>query len=81
VAHSQADNILADFAHQLRQPLSILDALAYYLDLIATPEDAQVHEHLRRMRSEIAHADQVLSDGLGTLRASMLADVPPATVP
>jgi hypothetical protein len=75
---SNPGDILADFAHQLRQPLSTLDALAFYLDLIAKPEDAQIHEQLRCMRSEIAHADQVLREGLGTLRASMLADVPPA---
>ena len=80
-AESNPDDILADFAHQLRQPLSTLDALAFYLDLIAQPEDAQVHEQLRRVRSEVAHADQVLREGLGTLRACMLADVPPAAAP
>jgi hypothetical protein len=65
-----------------------LEALAFYLDLIAKPEDARVHEELRRMHAEIAHTDQVLKDGLCTLRAyfqargcSVLADVAPAAVP
>jgi signal transduction histidine kinase len=85
VSQSHSKDILADFAHQLRQPLSTLDALAFYLDLIAKPEDAQVHEQLRRMHAEIAHTDQVLRDGVCTLRAyfsrqscSVLADFPPA---
>jgi len=51
VAQSLSVDILADFAHQLRQPLSALKALAFYLDLIATPEDARIHEQLRRMHS------------------------------
>jgi signal transduction histidine kinase len=85
VAQSHGEDILADFAHQLRQPLTTLDALAFYLGLIAKPEDTQVHEQLSRMHAEIAHTDQVLRDGLCTLRAhflnqgcSVLADVPPA---
>jgi hypothetical protein len=43
------------------------------LDLIAKPEDAQVHEQLRRMHAEIAHTDQVLRDGLCTIRAYFLS--------
>jgi signal transduction histidine kinase len=87
VAQSHSKDILADFAHRLRQPLSTLDALAFYLDLIARPEDAQVHEQLRRMHVEIAHTDQVLRDGLCTLRSyflnqdSVLADAPAAAAP
>lgn len=84
MAQSYSVDVLADFAHQLRQPLSVLDALVSYLDLITTPEDTQVHEHLGRIHSEIAHTDQILRDGLRKVRAclstqspSILADVPP----
>jgi signal transduction histidine kinase len=70
VAQSRSEDMLADFAHQLRQPLSSLDALAFYLDLIAKPEDARVHEQLQRVHAEIARADQVLREGLCTLRAN-----------
>jgi signal transduction histidine kinase len=69
VTQSHSVDILADFAHQLRQPLSVLDALVFYLDLITTPEDTKVQEHLRRMHCEIAHTDQILRDGLRTVRA------------
>jgi hypothetical protein len=88
VDQSHSKDLLTDFAHQLRQPLSTLETLAFYLDLITRPEDAKAHEQLQRMRSEIAHTDQVLRDGVCTLRAyflsqgySVLAEVPPATAP
>ena len=61
-------DVLADFAHEMRQPLSALEALTCYLDLI-TPEDTRVREQLRRMHAEIVHADQILSDGLRAVRA------------
>ncbi|PYT22007.1 MAG: hypothetical protein DMG57_36730 [Acidobacteria bacterium] len=60
---------LADFAHQIRQPLSALDALTSYLDLIIPEEDTRVREQLLRMHVEIDHADQILRDGMRTLGA------------
>ena len=87
MAQSHAKDILADFAHQLRQPLTTLETLAFYLDLIASPENARVHEPLREIHSEIARTDQILRDGLCTLRAylnqggSRLGGVAPASAP
>ena len=76
MAKSHSEDMLADFAHQLRQPLSALEALACYLDLIIGPEDARVHEQLRRMHGEIARTDQILRDGLCTMRSSLLNGCP-----
>jgi signal transduction histidine kinase len=76
MAPSDSRDVLADFAHQLRQPLSAMEALACHLDLIAAPEDARVHEQVRRMHAEIARTDQVLRDGLCTLRAFLLKRSP-----
>jgi hypothetical protein len=68
VAQVHSVDVLADFAHEMRQPLSALEALTSYLELIA-PEDTRFREQLRRMHAEIAHADQVLCDGLRGVRA------------
>ena len=38
MAQRTSENVLADFAHQLRQPLSALEALTSYLDLITKSE-------------------------------------------
>ncbi len=59
---------LADFAHQIRQPLSALDALTSF-DLIIPEQDTRVREQLLRMHVEIDHADQILRDGMRTLGA------------
>jgi hypothetical protein len=82
-------DVLADFAHELRQPLSALEALTSHLDLIA-PDDTRIREQLRTMHREIAHADQILCEGVRTVRAYMtspgnanlaeLAPAPPAPV-
>jgi signal transduction histidine kinase len=68
VAQLHSDDILADFAHRLRQPLSALEALTAYLDLITAGGDPRIQEQLRRMHGEISLADQILRDGLRALR-------------
>ncbi len=67
MAQVHSVDVLADFAHEMREPLSALEALTSYLELIA-PQDARIREQLRRMHTEIAHADQILSNGLRSLR-------------
>ena len=69
MAERTSENVLADFAHQLRQPLSALEALTCYLDLITKSEDTRVHEQLRRIHFEIGYADQILREGIRTLLA------------
>jgi signal transduction histidine kinase len=69
VAQRTSETVLADFAHQLRQPLSALEAMASYLDLITKSEDTRVHEQLRRMHLEIGCADQILREGIRTILA------------
>jgi signal transduction histidine kinase len=68
VDEGHREDVLADFVHQLRQPLSAMEALISYLDLVS-PEDARIREQLRRMHAEIAYADQILRDAVCTLRA------------
>jgi len=85
VAERTSENVLADFAHQLRQPLSALEALTSYLDLITKSEDTRVREQLRRMHFEIGCADQILREGIRTLLAyfqsSSMAEVPADAAP
>jgi len=73
VALARSEDILADFAHQLRQPLSALEALTSYLDLVAAPGDLRVREQLLRMHSEIDHVDEILQEGLRALRGYLAA--------
>jgi signal transduction histidine kinase len=72
VAQADCEDALADFAHRLRQPLSALEAVASYLDLIV-PEDARVREQLRRIHLQIEQADEILRDGMRDLRVYLPA--------
>ncbi|PYT03252.1 MAG: hypothetical protein DMF60_19000 [Acidobacteria bacterium] len=51
----------------MRQPLSVLETLTFYLSLITSPEDGRVHEQLQRIHSEIADAEQILREGIRSL--------------
>jgi len=75
VSESHARNLIADFAHQLRQPLSTLEALISYLELIIPVGDERAQEQLHRMHFEVGAADQILEEGVRSLRA-LLAHQP-----
>jgi len=49
---------LEDFIHELRQPLGVIDSLAYYLELTATDEKSSLH--LERIRAMVAQANRIL---------------------
>jgi len=47
-----------DIVHELRQPLGVIDSLAYYLELIAT--DDKSSGHLQRIRAMVAKTNSIL---------------------
>jgi signal transduction histidine kinase len=49
---------LEDFIHELRQPLGVIDSLAYYLELTATDDKSSAH--LERIRAMVAQANRIL---------------------
>ena len=76
---SHARDLIADFAHQLRQPLSTLEALISYLELIIPVGDERAQEQLRRMHFEVGTVDQILAEGVRSLR-TLLAHQPGSRV-
>lgn len=60
---SVTEALVHDLAHELRQPLSEIEAIAYYLEMASTPGAVQSKERemLRRIRSLVEAASQVLS--------------------
>jgi signal transduction histidine kinase len=64
---------LRDLAHDLRQPLSTIEAIAYYLTLVLPADDEKTHEQLDRLQQLVEQSNWILSNGL------QLADpLPPA---
>ena len=49
---------LCDLVHDLRQPLGVIESLAYYLEL--TSGDDSACAHLRRIQAMVAQANTIL---------------------
>jgi hypothetical protein len=47
-----------DLLHELRQPLGVIDSLAYYLEL--TCADEKNFTHLRHIRAMVSQANRIL---------------------
>ena len=59
------DEVLGTLAHELRQPLSNIEAIAYYLSMILPPDDAKIQPQLARIRELVEQSNLILSDALG----------------
>src|SRR5580693_6056224 len=55
---------LRDIAHDLRQPLSTIEAIAYYLTLVLPRDDQKTHEQLDRLQHLVEQSNWILSNGL-----------------
>lgn len=55
---------LRDIAHDLRQPLSTIEAIAYYLTLVLPRDDEKTHEQLDRLQHLVEQSNWILSNGL-----------------
>src|SRR5579871_1207756 len=55
-------DVMRVLAHELRQPLSTIESIAYYLTLIL-PEDEKVREQLDRIQSLVEQSNWMLTSG------------------
>lgn len=63
------DRILVEeLAHELRQPLSAIESLAYYLEI--TTESEQTRGHLEQIRLLVDRANQILRHAASGLSPS-----------
>lgn len=68
--------LLRVIAHELRQPLSTIGSIAYYLTLILPHEDAKVHEQLLRLQQLVEQSSWILTNGQQLTDASEIAPEP-----
>ena len=54
---------LEDLVHELRQPLGVIESLAYFLEI--TAEDEQVCGHLQRIQAMVLQANDILERHCG----------------
>lgn len=56
--------LLRSIAHELRQPLSTIESIAFYLGMILPREDGRVREQLARLQELIEQSNWILTSGL-----------------
>jgi signal transduction histidine kinase len=48
-------------AHELRQPLSTIESIAYYLTLVLPEDDGKVHEQLQRIQDLVEQSNWIVT--------------------
>jgi len=51
----------ATVVHDLRQPLSSIETIAFYLSMVLPPGDAKIQEQLAHIRELVQESNEILS--------------------
>ncbi|HLK20967.1 MAG TPA: hypothetical protein VKT81_18580 [Bryobacteraceae bacterium] len=54
------DEVVRDFIHDMRQPLSSIEAIAYYLEMTLPAEQLQARQYMRRLQQLVDEANAIL---------------------
>jgi signal transduction histidine kinase len=54
------EEAVRDFIHDLRQPLSSIEAIAYYLEMTLPAEQQQARHYMRRLQQLVYEANSIL---------------------
>ncbi len=65
-----ATALVRQMAHDLRQPLSTIEAIAYYLDMILPHADGKARYQLRKLQQMVNEANAVLNDAVHFCQAA-----------
>ncbi len=68
------EEVVRNLVHDLRQPLSSIEAIAYFLEMTLPPDQHEAREHMRRLQHLVDHAETILNRAGASIRK------PPARV-
>lgn len=57
-----------ELVHELRQPLSSIEAIAYYVEMTLPPELLQARQYMHRLQELVAQAESVLGSAATAIR-------------
>ena len=63
-----AEETVRDLVHELRQPLSSIEAIAYYLEMTLPAEQFQARQYMRRIQMLVDEASLALHSAVAPLR-------------
>jgi nitrogen fixation/metabolism regulation signal transduction histidine kinase len=62
--------VVQHLAHELRQPLSTMESIAYYLEMVVPQQDRRSHKQLAKLQHLVAQMSWILSDSIHYLQAA-----------
>lgn len=65
-----AAQVVRHLAHELRQPLSTLESLAYYLDIVLPVTDIKARQQVEKIQQLVQQANWIVDDAVHFLQAS-----------
>jgi len=60
----QAEHPICRLAHDLRQPLSTIEAIAYYLEITLPADQLEALRYLSRLRRTVEETNSILSNAI-----------------
>ena len=72
-------DILGTVAHELRQPLSNIEAIAYYLTLVLPKGDRKIQAQVERIRELVQQTNEIISKSVR--QADDARNSPPTEAP
>jgi light-regulated signal transduction histidine kinase (bacteriophytochrome) len=63
-----AASVLRHAAHELRQPLSTMESIAYYLELILPDADERGRQHLEKLRQLVEQSNWIVTNAIDVVR-------------
>ena len=64
-----SEDALINLAHDLRQPLSTIEAIAYYLELTLPADQVQARNYVSRLQQVVMEASAILSSAVRDSRS------------
>ena len=62
--------VVRHLAHELRQPLSTIESIAYYLEIVLPRDSGKVRHQLEKLQQVVQQTSWILSDAVHFLQAS-----------
>ncbi len=67
---SHPEEVVRELIHELRQPLSSIEAIAYYLEMTLPSEQVQARQYMRRLQELVDQSTAVLDRAAVDFRTS-----------
>lgn len=66
----ESADIISQIAHELRQPLSTIESIAYYLDLVLQQEQPKIRQQLAKLQQLVDQSNWIVSNAVYVTQAA-----------